>query len=235
MRQIALDTETTGTEVSQGHRIIEIAGIELVNRRPTQRHCHYYLQPDRDIDPDAIKVHGLTPEFLQNKPRFSDIVQEFMAFIEGAELIIHNAPFDTGFLNNELKLLNQEWQPLEHYCQVIDTLIMARSRHPGQRNNLDALCKRYNVDNSKRQLHGALLDAELLAEVYLAMTGGQTSLLSAADSAQTIGEHIIKRITTQRPRLATIRPTAEEMQAHQQRLMAIDKASGGKCLWLTVG
>ncbi|MFO7640752.1 MAG: DNA polymerase III subunit epsilon, partial [Candidatus Competibacteraceae bacterium] len=169
-RQVVLDTETTGLDPAQGHRVIEIGCIELVNRRLTQRRFHVYLQPDRAIDEGAVRIHGLTSEFLADQPRFADIAEEFLNFVQGAELIIHNAPFDLGFLNHELRRCGRGQTLLEQICQVEDTLIMARQRHPGQRNNLDALCKRYNIDNTQRTLHGALLDAEILAEVYLTMT-----------------------------------------------------------------
>jgi DNA polymerase-3 subunit epsilon len=234
MRQIVLDTETTGRELEQGHRLIEIGCVEMINRRITPNHYHHYLQPNRHIDSEALAVHGITTEFLKDKPRFADIVNEFMMFIQGAELIIHNAEFDTRFINNELLLLNQGWQSLEHYCQITDTLKLARECHPGQKNSLDALCKRYNIDNSNRQLHGALLDAQLLAEVYLAMTGGQVSLLSLEDNNSFHVETTIKRIASDRKALTIIPPSPEELQAHQQRLLAIDKSSGGKCLWLTL-
>jgi DNA polymerase-3 subunit epsilon len=176
MRQIVLDTETTGLEVSQGHRIIEIGCIELVNRRVTGNHWHYYVNPDRAVDSGAYEVHGINSEFLQDKPRFSELAEEFHSYIGGAELVIHNAPFDVGFLNNEFALLESPLAPLEESCGILDTLLLARQKHPGQKNNLDALCKRYGIDNSNRSLHGALLDARILADVYLAMTGGQTSL-----------------------------------------------------------
>ena len=175
MRQIILDTETTGIGAEFGHRIIEIGCLELVDRKLTGNHFHTYLNPQREVEEGAFRVHGISTEFLQDKPLFSDKLQEFLEFIDGAELIIHNAPFDVGFLNAELKHAN--WpKPLEAYCSIIDTLVLARQKHQGQRNNLDALCKRYDVNNANRQFHGALLDAELLAAVYLAMTGGQTNL-----------------------------------------------------------
>src|SRR5690606_3445463 len=174
MRQIILDTETTGLEPAEGHRIIEIGCVEMVSRRLTGNNFHRYLQPDREIDSAAIEVHGITNEFLADKPRFSDVVQEFLAFVKGAELIIHNAAFDVGFINHELRKVNPALGKIEDHCTILDTLIMARKMHPGQRNSLDALCKRYEIDNSHRELHGALLDAEILGDVYLAMTGGQT-------------------------------------------------------------
>ncbi|MDM8561323.1 DNA polymerase III subunit epsilon [Thiotrichales bacterium HSG14] len=230
MRQIVLDTETTGLDPKIGHRIIEIGCIEISNRRTTDNCYHHYLQPDRKIDTEASVVHGITNDFLQDKPRFSEIANEFMDFISGAELIIHNANFDVGFINHELKLLNQGWKPLSHYCEILDSLALARKHHPGQKNNLDALCKRYNIDNSSRQLHGALLDAEILAEVYLAMTGGQVSLLASENKAES-NINTIKRISSDRSALTLMTPTDEELQAHEQCLATIDKTSGGKCLW----
>lgn len=182
-RRVVLDTETTGMPVGDGHRIIEIGCVELDGRQLTGRHYHVYIQPDRTIDEGAIAVHGITDEYLKDKPRFKDIADEFFEFIQGAELVIHNAPFDIGFIENEFALQGQsERANVSEYCTVLDTLVLARERHPGQRNNLDALCKRYGVDNSGRDLHGALLDAEILAEVYLSMTGGQTNLSLAGDS-----------------------------------------------------
>ncbi|MCP4698774.1 MAG: DNA polymerase III subunit epsilon [Gammaproteobacteria bacterium] len=232
MRQIVLDTETTGLETAQGHRIIEIGCVEIVNRRISGRTYHQYLNPEREIEEGAFKVHGLSTDFLREKPRFSECVQEFLQFIQGAELLIHNAPFDVGFIEYELRLLKKDRKPLSAYCsKIVDTLKMARKKHLGQKNGLDALCKRYNVDNSQRDLHGALLDAQLLAEVYLLMTGGQTSLLlSGADSR---AEEIeIRRVPADHPPLPVIEPDAAEQQAHRQRLAAIDKISGGQCLWL---
>jgi DNA polymerase-3 subunit epsilon len=176
MRQIVLDTETTGLEVSLGHRVIEIGCVELVNRRVTGNHWHYYFNPEREIDAGAYEVHGISNEFLQDKHRFADLASDFHEYVRGAELIIHNASFDLGFLNHELGLLTPPLEPLEAVCGVLDTLLLARQKHPGQKNNLDALCKRYDIDNSQRSLHGALLDARILADVYLVMTGGQTSL-----------------------------------------------------------
>ena len=176
MRQIVLDTETTGLETSSGHRIIEIGCVELIDRRVTDNHWHYYINPDREIDDGAYDVHGISNEFLQDKPRFYEIAEDFLAYIDGAELIIHNARFDVGFLDHELGQLEGEAIKIEQRCQILDTLVMARQKHPGQKNSLDALCRRYEVDNSQRNLHGALLDARILCEVYLAMTGGQTAL-----------------------------------------------------------
>ncbi|OUD13174.1 DNA polymerase III subunit epsilon [Thioflexithrix psekupsensis] len=232
MRQIVLDTETTGLDPAQGHRIIEIGCVEMVNRRLTQRHFHYYLQPDRQIDAGAMAVHGITHEFLQDKPRFADIVAAFMDFVKDAELIIHNAPFDVGFINAELARLNQDWPKINEYCAIIDTLSMARKRHPGQKNNLDALCKRYQVNNEQRTLHGALLDAEILAEVYLAMTGGQVSLLNTAQQmAQADYSATIQRVTTERTPLPILLANEEEQAAHEKILQNLDKSSGGTSLW----
>jgi len=176
MRQIVLDTETTGLEVSQGHRIIEIGCVELLNRRVTGNHWHHYMNPQREIDAGAYQVHGISNDFLEDKPLFADLAADFCEYVKGAELIIHNAAFDIGFLNRELSLTELMLAPLEDSCGILDTLVLARQKHPGQKNNLDALCKRYDIDNNERSLHGALLDARILADVYLAMTGGQTSL-----------------------------------------------------------
>jgi len=236
LRQIVLDTETTGLDPKQGHRIIEIGCVEIVNRRTTDKHFHQYLQADRKIDSGAVKVHGITDDFLKDKPRFSEIVADFINFIKGAEVIIHNADFDVRFINNELSLLKQAWQPFEHYCKVLDTLALARKRHPGQKNNLDALCKRYNVDNAKRDLHGALLDAEILADVYLAMTGGQTVLLNTSDNVDKPRKKVTKtkQVLNKKGKLKIILPTIEENDAHQQRLLAINEISDGKCMWLNL-
>lgn len=233
MRQIVLDTETTGLEPSQGHRIIEIGCVELVNRRLTGNHYHQYIQPDREIDEGAIEVHGISNEFLMDKPLFADVVEDFMDFVRGAELVIHNAPFDVGFLNHELKLLKGTHGKLETNCTVLDTLALARKMHPGQKNSLDALCKRYEVNNSHRELHGALLDAEILADVYLLMTGGQTSLLlgGLGDEAQSSVGGGIRRLASERPQLKIVKAGDEEQTAHEARLLAISEASDGKCLW----
>lgn len=233
MRQIVLDTETTGLEPGLGHRIIEIGGVELLNRRLSGRHYHQYLQPDREIDPGAQEVHGISMEFLQDKPRFADVAEEFLEFVRGAELIIHNAAFDTAFLDHELELLGADWGCIAHHCTVLDTLALARQLHPGQKNSLDALCRRYGVDNSQRDLHGALLDAEILADVYLAMTGGQASLeLGGLDSAlPAYGQRGPLARSGERPALRVLRATAEELAAHARRLDVIDEASAGQCLW----
>lgn len=235
MRSVVLDTETTGMPVTEGHRIIEIGCVELLGRRLTQRHFHVYLQPDREVDEGAIAVHGITNEFLADKPRFADVADEFFNFIQGAQLIIHNAAFDVGFISAEFERLNQpDRAEVTQYCTVLDTLLMARERHPGQRNSLDALCKRYDVDNSGRELHGALLDAEILADVYLAMTGGQTHLSLAGEESTASGRATaaqIQRLDVNRPRTPVIRATAEEQAAHEERLMALEKSAGGPALW----
>lgn len=236
MRQVVLDTETTGLEPSQGHRIIEIGCVELVDRKLTGRHYHQYINPAREVDAGAMEVHGISNEFLADKPRFEQVFSDFVEFIRGAELVIHNAPFDIGFINHEFKLLDSNSPgPVADYCSVVDTLTMARQKHPGQRNNLDALCQRYAVDNSQRDLHGALLDAEILADVYLLMTGGQTNLLlsdepSAASNEQNSSASI-RRLPADRPSLKVIKASAAELQAHEERLKEIDKASDGNNQW----
>ncbi|NOZ53694.1 MAG: DNA polymerase III subunit epsilon [Gammaproteobacteria bacterium] len=233
MRQIVLDTETTGLEPSQGHRIIEIGCVELIDRKLTGNHYHQYINPEREIDEGAIAVHGISNEFLVDKPAFRDIVAEFIVFIKGAELVIHNAPFDVGFINHEFNLLQNSYPDLASLCRILDTLALARKTHPGQKNNLDALCKRYDVANAHRELHGALLDAEILADVYLRMTGGQVAMLLEdkpdSDSDQSQG---IRPIARNRAALKIINATPDEIEAHQQRLAAIDKSSGGACVWL---
>jgi DNA polymerase-3 subunit epsilon len=238
MRSVVLDTETTGMPVTDGHRIIEIGCVELQGRKPTGRHFHVYLQPDRDIDEGAIAVHGITAEYLAGKPRFREVADEFFEFVKGAQLIIHNAAFDLGFINNEFALLGQQDRSdLSEHCTVLDTLMLARGRHPGQRNSLDALCKRYGVDNSGRDLHGALLDAEILADVYLAMTGGQTSLLLAGNAsdgedsggAQQASE--IRRLPAARQLTQVIRANEAELAEHAVRLAIIAKSAGAPALW----
>jgi DNA polymerase-3 subunit epsilon len=230
MRQIVLDTETTGLEVSQGHRIIEIGCVELVSRRPTGRHFHRYLNPEREIDEGAVAVHGLTLAKLSREPRFADVVHELLDFLADAELIIHNAAFDVGFLNAELSKVGTDLGPIEQRCRVLDTLLLAREMHPGQRNSLDALCKRYGVDNSKRELHGALLDARILADVYLAMTGGQ-SALALTESSQ--AKKVMVSAPLQRPAgsLRVIHAAADEISAHEAMVERIAKASGGKAIF----
>ena len=234
MRQIVLDTETTGLEPADGHRIIEIGGVELVDRRLTGNTYHQYLQPDREIDAGAVEVHGITNEALADKPRFADVAAEFLDFIRGAELVIHNAPFDVGFIDHEFGMLEPSPGTVTEHCAVLDTLVMARHMHPGQRNSLDALCKRYDIDNSQRDLHGALLDAEILADVYLAMTGGQVSLsLDSQTDAQGQGEQssLIRRVPATRNPLRVIRADAEEARSHAARLDAIEKAAAATCVW----
>ena len=231
MRQIILDTETTGLEPEQGHRIIEIGCVEVMNRRPTGRTYHQYINPEREIDAGAVDVHGLDNEFLSDKPVFADILSEFIEFVSDSELVIHNAPFDVGFINAEFARLGSP--PVESICQVLDSLQVARRQHPGQRNSLDALCRRYEVDNSRRELHGALLDAQLLAEVYLLMTGGQAALSLGRHSAGETGSAQVQtRRLVDREKL-TLRvqlPTDEELAAHEHFLDRLEKDSGA-CLW----
>jgi DNA polymerase III subunit epsilon len=236
MRQIVLDTETTGLEVEMQHRVIEIGCVEIVNRRLTGRSFHRYLNPERDIDEGALEVHGLTREQLAKEPRFVDIRAEFLEFVRDAELIIHNAAFDVAFLNAELARLGDGTPTVSELCRVLDTLALARQMHPGQRNSLDALCKRYSVDNSHRDYHGALLDARLLAEVYLVMTGGQATLILSADNAP-----VRIRARSDAPnralegvRIAVVSASEEEVAAHEQILALLDKASAGKTVWRTL-
>lgn len=224
MRQIVLDTETTGLETSADHRIIEIGCVEMIDRKVTDNYWHFYINPDREIDAGAFSVHGISTEFLQDKPHFEDIAEDFLSFVRGAELVIHNAPFDMGFLNHEFAKLDTPLK-LEDHCSVLDSLVMARQKHPGQKNNLDALCKRYDIDNSSRTLHGALLDSQILAEVYLMMTGGQKALL------------LDEETTDEGPKIATItaRPDNLELpiwqvdeknlQAHDEYLELLSKKS----------
>jgi DNA polymerase-3 subunit epsilon len=237
-RQIILDTETTGLEPSQGHRIIEIGAVEMINRRLTGNRFHQYLNPEREIDAGAIEVHGITNEMLADKPKFVDVAEDFLAFVNGAELIIHNAPFDTGFINHELGLVGRaSTAKIEDLCSVLDTLKMARRMHPGQKNDLDSLCRRYSIDNSQRTLHGALLDAEILADVYLAMTGGQTALFQEPGEGthsaiqSTAARPDIQRLDTNRPPLVIIHASDEELAEHARMLEEVDKKSGGKCVW----
>jgi len=237
-RSVVLDTETTGMPVTDGHRIIEIGCVELIGRRLTGRHFHVYLQPDRESDEGAIGVHGITNEFLVGKPRFAEVADEFFEFIQGAQLIIHNAAFDVGFINNEFALLGQhDRADITRHCTILDTLMMARERHPGQRNSLDALCKRYGVDNSGRELHGALLDSEILADVYLTMTGGQTSLSLAGNASDGAGEGSgsqvteIRRLPADRQPSRIIRASESDLAEHAARLEAIAKSAGAPALW----
>lgn len=217
MRQIVLDTETTGLEPSQGHKIIEIGCVEMINRRLTGNNYHQYLQPDREIDEGAQAVHGISNEFLADKPRFTDIIRDFIEYLDGAELIIHNAPFDVGFIDHEFKLAGAEYGRVDSYCTVIDTLVMARKMRPGKKNNLDVLCKEYDVNNAHRELHGALLDAELLAEVYLHMTGGQSALSLETEEVTSTGSGNIsvKKLSADRKPIRIITANQDELQAHQ--------------------
>jgi DNA polymerase-3 subunit epsilon len=246
MRQVVLDTETTGLEIALGHRVIEIGCVELVNRRSTGRHFHRYLNPERDIDAGAAAVHGITLEFLRDKPRFVEIVEELLEFIGGAELIIHNAAFDVAFLDRELEHCRAHErfrerqdalaQRVAQRCRVLDSLMLAREMHPGQRNSLDALCKRYSVDNSHRELHGALLDARILADVYLAMTGGQSALALDEAGRGAQREQREQRAAPIRPAMPplVIEATPDECAAHAALLAVIDKASAGRCIWNAV-
>ena len=231
MRQVILDTETTGLEVEKGHRIIEIGCVELVNRRRTGNTFHRYLNPDRPIDEAAAEVHGITADMLADKPRFGDVAEELLEFVVGAELVIHNAEFDAGFLDNELKLASLETR-VKDCGGIIDTLILARQIHPGQRNSLDALCRRYQVDNSGRDLHGALLDAQLLADVYLAMTGGQGELsLDRNESGQRRAADAARQLDRRGVELAVRRASAAELQAHEACLDIVDEACADGALW----
>lgn len=242
MRQIILDTETTGIDPKEGHRIIEIGAVEVINRRLTGRHYHQYINPERLIDPEAIEVHGITDERVAQEPKFIEIVDAFWDFIKGAELVIHNAPFDVGFIDHELNMVNaqraQALGPVRECCGVLDTLQMARQRHPGQRNNLDALCKRYDIDNTQRVLHGALLDAEILAEVYLAMTGGQTALMlgNQESSDKNDGKNVttsasnVQRVDLPTGSLRVVMPNQAELDAHQRKLEQL-RQKAGSCQW----
>jgi DNA polymerase-3 subunit epsilon len=236
LRQIALDTETTGLEPSKGHRVIEIGCIEMINRRFTGNNFHIYINPEREIESGAAQVHGITNSFLADKPTFADIINEFKEYIDGAQLIIHNATFDVGFLNHEFKLFSKKLQTIDRYCSIVDTLLMARKLHPGQKNSLDALCKRYAVDNSHRQLHGALIDAHLLARIYLAMTGGQTQLFGGQSNA---GAHnndaqanaTNNQLIQNQRQFNVISATSDELDIHIKRVQQIAAKSKGKNLW----
>ncbi|MAK71772.1 MAG: DNA polymerase III subunit epsilon [Idiomarina sp.] len=234
MRQVVLDTETTGINPAEGHRIIEIGCVELIDRKPTGKHYHVYINPERVVEQEAIEVHGITNDFLTDKPVFAQIVDDFLGFIKGAQLVIHNAPFDVGHMDAEFSRLQAGYGQTTDYCSVLDSLQLAREMRPGQRNSLDALCKAFEVDNSARELHGALLDAEILADVYLAMTGGQTDLNlhnnAQRGNANGPGDVQHKPIKNRRP-LKVLTATADELEQHQQRL-ALVKNEGGKCLWL---
>lgn len=232
MRQIVLDTETTGLEPSQGHRIIEIGCVELINRRKTGKVYHQYINPERDVEDGAYDVHGISNEILADKPVFAEVAQEFIDFIRDSELIIHNAPFDVGFINAELAHIGKKWGQVDDYCQVLDTLVLARETHPGQKNSLDALCKRYEVDNSQRELHGALLDAQILVDVYLLLTGGQTALILDEEKEDFRSESASeKRAINKKAALKTIFPSDEEMAAHYKRLADIEAVIGKPSIW----
>lgn len=230
MRQIFLDTETTGLDPAQGHRLIEIAAVEMVDRKLTNRHYHCYIHPERDIDPEAERVHGISLDFLQDKPKFAGVVDEFLRFVEGGELIIHNAPFDLGFLNHELKRLGRPG--IREYCpSVIDTLVMAKDMFPGKRNSLDALCDRFDVDRSNRTLHGALIDCALLGEVYLSMTRGQNSLLVEEEEAVPVVQEVQVQLKVDAGSLKVIHADPDELACHQAYLADLDKSTKGNCVW----
>ena len=236
MRQVVLDTETTGLEVAKGHRIIEIGCVELLNRRRTDRTYHQYVRPEREIDEAAEEVHGISADMLKDKPVFAEVAEDFVNFISGAELVIHNAEFDVGFLDHEFRLAGLDSTDVNGCCAVVDTLPLARQLHPGQRNSLDALCKRYSVDNSGRDFHGALLDAQLLTDVYLAMTGGQGTLsLVGSEAAKMSGSAQPGRIDRANLDLVVVRPTVAELRAHDEQLERIDQASESGCLWKRQG
>lgn len=234
-RIVVLDTETTGLEPRLGHRIIEIGCVEVIDRKVTGKNYHQYINPEREIDEGAEEVHGISTAFLADKPLFADIVDDFLNFIRDAELVIHNAPFDVGFINHELNLLNQQNNHVEQIATVLDSLVLARKMHPGQKNSLDALCKRYGIDNSQRDLHGALLDAEILADTYLAMTGGQT-MLSLGGASGDVNKEIEmskpRKVGVDSNKLNVIRATSEELALHDARLAGIDELSEGACVWL---
>lgn len=232
MRQIILDTETTGLKVEDGHRLIEIGCIEMIDRRITDNYFHEYINPEREVEAGALAVHGISNAFLADKPTFGQIVDKFMAYIGQDELVIHNAPFDLSFLNHELMLTRRGFKTMTDYCRVVDTLQMARKIHVGQRNSLDALCKRYGVDNSKRELHGALVDCQLLAQVYLAMTGGQGSFFDAlnpADDTEADNTNASFSAPLEKHTLVVLRATDAELTDHDAYLQLLQKK--GKCLW----
>lgn len=236
MRQVVLDTETTGLDSAQGHRVIEIGCVEIDNRKRTGKHFQCYLNPDREVDAGAMEVHGLTSHFLADKPRFHQVESAFLEFVKGAELIIHNAPFDIGFLDRELQGTNTEALNMASFCDVMDSLLLARKKHPGQRNSLNALCKRYAIDNTHRQLHGALLDAEILADVYLVMTSGQSSLLlNEQETVDFRRRRQAKKRDTGREQITVVKAQKDELEAHQKRLQEIAESSEDGCLWLQLG
>ena len=229
MRQIVLDTETTGIDPNDGHRIIEIGCVEVIERELTGRNYHVYINPDREVEAEAISIHGITNEFLVDKPKFSEVAAEFFEFIKGAELVIHNAAFDVGFMDAEFARLKPVRKTAEH-CGIVDSLAIARAKHPGQKNSLDALCKRYGVDNSNRELHGALLDAEILADVYLLMTGGQTALSLDADSGEGGSGSGIRRVSSDRAPLTVIHASDDERSAHDE-FMTMMAGKAGETVW----
>lgn len=233
MRQIILDTETTGLDPAQGHKVIEIGAVEMINRRLTGNNFHHYINPERAIDEAAMEVHGIKNEELLDKPLFDDLAVELIGFLKGAELVIHNAPFDVGFLNSEFNSIGYGEKVIEEHCEVLDTLIMARQKHPGQKNNLNALCKRYFVDNTQRTLHGALLDAEILADVYLQMTGGQISLLGESEDLTRSGKGSSARKIdiADTSNLRVIRADSDEIQAHDKWLELLRKESKSDVIW----
>ncbi len=232
LRQIFLDTETTGLEIRDGNRIIEIGCVEMIDRKLTNNNYHQYIKPDRESEEGALAVHGITTEFLSDKPQFEDIAEDFLTYIKGAELIIHNAPFDVGYLNNELSMANASIKNVATISEIIDSLVLARQMHPGQRNSLDALCKRYDINNLHRELHGALLDSEILADVYLAMTGGQKTLLLGEESndESDSGNISFNRLDQGRSPLAVLTASSSESDAHQKYMEGLD-ASLDKNLW----
>ena len=230
MRQVVLDTETTGLEAELGHRILEVGCVELIGRKITRRHFHHYINPEREIDDGALEVHGITQQFLSDKPVFADVLEQFLEFVDGAELIIHNAAFDIAFINQEMKLISPSLGVITDYCTVIDSLALARNKHPGQKNNLDALCKRYSVDNTQRDLHGALLDAEILADVYLLLTGGQVTLSLGVENENN-GSGPIKRELVDRKPLRIIRAGEQELVMHDKKLEMLEGLSETGCLW----
>lgn len=237
VRQVILDTETTGLDPKKGHRIIEIGCIEMTDRKITDLYYHEYIDPQRDIDQGAVSVHGITSAFLKGKPLFKHIIHDFLNFIKDSQLIIHNAPFDVGFIENELRLVDKSFGTISDYCSVLDTLTMARKKFPGQKNSLDALCKRFNIDNSNRDLHGALLDAKLLAMVYLSMTGGQGSFFEKSEdelvqnAKSNVSVHpVLSTISIEKPNVI-IKATTDELQLHQEKLIEIKKMSHNQCVW----
>ena len=231
MRQVVLDTETTGLEVEKGHRILEIGCVEIFGRKLTRRHYHQYINPERESDDGALEVHGITSQFLADKPVFADVWENFLQFVNGSELIIHNSAFDVGFLNREMRLYDRSLGELTDYCSVIDSLALARNKHPGQKNNLDALCKRYSVDNSQRQLHGALLDAEILADVYLLLTGGQVTLGLEEDVNNQKGRNTRVKLDPNRACLKVIKADKQELIAHENKLSHLDEKSEVGAVW----